>query len=94
MTTHPAGPAAALALAPIMLYAYVSSSGEVVYVGRTCNPPARDARHRCDASWHTPDLTFSMIDEVVGWTASVRAEARAIRELRPTANIRCNRAVA
>lgn len=78
----------------IFIYAYVSPSDVVVYVGRTWHPSTRHGAHRANAAWWTPDLTFAVVDVVTGWENAKAAEAKAIRELAPVANIAHNRRAA
>jgi hypothetical protein len=75
----------------VCVYAYVSPGDDVVYVGRTCDLPTRNGAHRARSPWWTPDLTLAVVDVVTGWDAAVKREARAIRDLRPAANIAHNR---
>lgn len=74
----------------IYIYAYVSPSGVIVYIGRTCDPSTRNGAHRAKAPWWTPDLEFALIDIAVGWEDAKAREAAAIREYAPMANIRHN----
>lgn len=71
---------------PMFVYAYVSRDGEVVYVGRTHNPPVRNRDHR-RADWWSADLEFALVAECVGWECAKRCEKAAISDLRPRGNV-------
>lgn len=72
---------------PIYIYAFVSPSGVVVYVGRTCDPATRIGAHRVKAAWWTPNLEFAVVDVAYSWPEAVAMEREAIGSLAPVANI-------
>lgn len=76
---------------PHYIYAYVSPSDEVVYVGRTWDPGTRHGAHRQRSPWWTPDLTFALVDECWNYRLSQQLEAEAIEALEPLANVHHNR---
>lgn len=83
-------PREAYAADPVLVYAYVSPSDVVVYIGRTVDPTTRHGAHRQRSPWWTPDLAFAVIYECLGWECGKRCERMAIRDHEPIANIMHN----
>lgn len=71
---------------PCYVYKHFDADGEVIYVGQSCNPMVRTARHQGSAEWF-PQVRNIEIMSFASKGEACRVEAELIKDLKPRFNV-------